>query len=152
VCRFGAARTVIDRADPRMRVAVIAGMAVATIVGAVFISFADALRPAVIEWVMRDPAGSRSRAVAISIGLAAMVVLPVLGAAVYLWRFSVRVLRDRRFPPLGALLIVDTVVLEGAEAQQRGRLLRALAIGLGAMAVAFAFMFLRLILMMSAPR
>jgi hypothetical protein len=132
-----------------MRAAVIAGIVVASVMGAVLISFADSYRPVLIDWVVRDPARTRSRAVAVSIALAALVVLPVLGAAVYLWRFGTRILRDRRFPPSGARLIVDTVVLEGAEAEQRGRLLRALAVGLGATGVVVSIMFLRLIMMTS---
>ena len=135
-----------------MRTAVIAGMVAAAVIGALLISFADSYRQALIEWVQSDPARSRSRAVTVSMALAAVVVLPVLGAAVYLWRFSAHVLRDRRFPPSGALLIVDTVVLEGAEAQRRGRLLQALAIGLGAIGLVFAIMFWRLIVLTGPAR
>jgi hypothetical protein len=104
----------------------------------------------VIDWVMQDPARSRSRAVTVSIALAAAVVLPVLGAAAYLWRFGIRTVRDQRFPPHGTLVLVDTVILEGAEAQRRGRMLQALAFGLGATGVVFAIMFWRLIVLTAA--
>jgi hypothetical protein len=137
----------IDKADARGRTIVIAAVVTVVLIGVVILALGDSWRGALIAWILRDPAKSRSRVVFVSIALAAAVILPVVGAAAYLWRFGIRVVRDRRFPPLGSWLIVDTVILEGVEAHQYGRLLQALAIGLGASGVVLAIMFWRLMVL-----
>jgi hypothetical protein len=143
---------VIDRADDRVRVLVIAGIVTLVLIGLVIVVVADPARTALIGWILRDPAQSRSRAVTVSIALAAAVILPVLGAAGYLWRFGVRVVRERRFPPAGTLLIADTLVIEGIEAQRRGRMLQAVAIGLAATSLVFTILFWRLIVLTNPAR
>ena len=142
----------IDKADPRMRAMVIPAAVALVVIGVVLIVSADSWRAALLDWVVRDPARSRSRAVGLSMALAGAVIVPVLAAAAYLWRFGVRVMRESRFPPRGARLIVDMVVAEGEEAQRRGRMLQIMAIGLGATSVAFAIMFLRLIVLTNPHR
>jgi hypothetical protein len=137
----------IEKADARARTIVIAAVVTVVLIGVVILALGDSWRAALIAWILRDPAKSRSRVVFVSIALAAAVILPVVGAAAYLWRFGVRVVRDRRFPPLGTWLIVDTFIFEGVEAHQYGRLLQALAIGLGASGVVLAIMFWRLMVL-----
>ena len=65
---------------------------------------------------------------------------------------GVRVVRDRRFPPFGAWLIVDTVILEGIEAHRRGRMLKGLAIALAVTSTLLAVLFWRLIVLTTPPR
>ncbi len=136
----------IDRANPRARAALLVTLVVLVVIGMTTFAFADDFRTVLINWVKRDPALTRARANTVSLALAAVVVLPLFGMAVYLWRFSVRVLRADRFPPRDAWLIVDTPVLEGADARGRGRLLQAAAFGLAASALLFLVVFSRLIL------
>jgi hypothetical protein len=142
----------IEKADARARTIVIAAVVTVVLIGVAILAPADSWREALIAWIMHDPARSRSRAVTVSIAMAAAVILPVVGAAVYLWRFGVRVVRDRRFPPFGTWLIVDMVILEGVEAHRRGRVLQALAIGLAATSMLFAILFWRLILLTNPGR
>jgi hypothetical protein len=142
----------IEKADPRIRAVAIPVIAGIVVIGLVLIVTADAWRSAAIDWVLRDPSQSHSRAVALSIALAASAIVPVLAAAAYLWRFGGRVLRDGRFPPRRARLLVDMVVEEGEEAQRRGRMLQVLAIALGVAGLVFAVMFWRLIVLTGAKR
>jgi hypothetical protein len=108
----GRCPAVIEKADPRLRAVVMPAITAIVAIGLVLAASADTWRSAVIDWVLRDPAQSRSRAVAVSIALAAAVLVPVVAMAAYLWRFSARVMRDRRFPPRGTRLIVDMIVQE----------------------------------------
>jgi hypothetical protein len=143
---------VIEKADPRIRALVVTALAAIAAIGVVFIASADTWRSAVTDWVLRDPARTRSRAVGVTVAVAGAVIVPVAGMAAYLWRFSAGVMRDRRFPPHGTRLIVDMIVQEGEEALRRGRILHLLALGLGATSLVFAIMFWRLIMMTrSAP-
>jgi hypothetical protein len=141
---------VIEKADPRARIIVIAAFVALVLCGTAIIAFADAVRAVLVAWIASDAASARSRAVIVSIVLAAAVILPVVGIAAYLWRFGTRVVREARFPPCGATLIVDTMVIEGAEAHQRGRMLQVLAIGLSTISLLFMIAFLRLIALTSA--
>jgi hypothetical protein len=142
----------IEKADARARTIVIAAVVTVVLIGVVFLALGDSWRAALIAWILSDPARSRWRAVTVSIAMAAAVILPVVAAAVYLWRFGVRVVRDRRFPPFGTRLIVDMVILEGVEAHRRGRLLQALAIGLAVTSMLFAILFWRLIVLTNPAR
>lgn len=143
---------VIEKADARARTIVIAAVVTLVLIGGAIIAPADSWREALIAWILHDPARSRSRAVTVSIAMAAAVILPVAGAAVYLWRFGVRVVRDRRFPPFGTWLIVDTVILEGVEAHRRGRMLKGLAIALAVTSTLLAILFWRLIVLTTPAR
>jgi hypothetical protein len=140
---------VIEKADPRARIIVIAAFVALVLCGTAIIAFADAVRTVLVAWIASDAASARSRAVIVSIGLAAAVILPVAGIAAYLWRFGTRVVREARFPPRGARLVVDTLVIEGTEAHQRGRMLQTLAVVLGAISLVFMIAFLRLIVLMN---
>ena len=143
---------VIEKADARARTIVMAAVVTVVLIGVVMLALGDSWRAALIARILRDPATSRSRVVTVSIAVAAAVILPVAGAAVYLWRFGVRVVRDRRFPPFGAWLIVDTVILEGIEAHRRGRMLKGLAIALAVTSTLLAILFWRLIVLTTPAR
>jgi hypothetical protein len=143
---------VIEKADARARAIVIGVVLAMVVIGVAILALGDSWRAALIAWIMHDAARSRSRAVIVSCGLAAAVILPVLGGAVYLWRFGIRVVRGRRFPPSGTWLITDTVVVQGVEAQRRGWLLQALGIGLAVTSLVFAVLFWRLIVLTTPGR
>ncbi len=65
----------------------------------------------------------------LSASSAALVVL-VLLVGMWLWRIGNHVRGAGRFPPPGARLVRDSVVLHGAAAARRGRLLHVLAAAL----------------------
>lgn len=53
-----------------------------------------------------------------------VMVLPVLGAGVYFLGFASRIARAQRFPPPGCAVSRDTVVIEGARAVRRARVIQ----------------------------
>ena len=99
------------------------------------LALVQAYQPAVLEWVRSDPARMRARA-QLLLGITTLIVLaPVAGFAVYIWRLGTRTLREERFPPEGVTVVRDVVVVRGADARARGRLLRTFAGILGALTV-----------------
>lgn len=59
---------------------------------------------------------------------ALILVLPALAAGAYLLVFSQRIVRSQRFPPPGYAVSRDTVVLEGARAIRRARIIQVLSV------------------------
>ena len=53
-----------------------------------------------------------------------VLVLPVLGAGAYFLVLANRIARAQRFPPPGCAVSRDTVVIEGARAVQRARVIQ----------------------------
>lgn len=109
------------------------------------LSLAELYRPAIADWVTRDPdqIGSRLR-----IGGAAVAValaLPLLGVATYLWRLGDRIVRSGRFPAPGMAVARDTVVQQGLAARSRGRVLQFLAATLVLAAAGIAIVLWRIV-------
>ena len=143
----------VQPADPAARrlalTLVVAGFIVATLL----LWGLNAGGPAIAEWLKRDPASMVLRGRVLLVSLAVIMAGPPIAAGVYLLRFGMRVVRADRFPPPGARVIQDMLVLTGDAARSRGRiaqgaglvlvvagsvmalLLFRLAFGLGAMRV-----------------
>jgi hypothetical protein len=102
-------------------------IAIVAMAGLGVIAISQEYQPALLEWAASDPARMRSRA-QLLIAAAAMILLaPLAGFAVYLWRLGTRTLSEARFPPEHHDVIKDVLVMRGADARARGRLLRACA-------------------------
>jgi len=93
----------------------------------VVIPLVESFRPALVDWITRDPEQIDSRLRLAFAVLAVAVVVPPLGVAAYLWRLGDRILRAERFPPPGLAVTTDTVVLRGRFARRRGRLMQLVA-------------------------
>jgi len=93
----------------------------------VVIPLVESFRPALVDWITRDPEQIDSRLRLAFAVLAVAVVVPPLGVAAYLWRLGDRIVRAERFPPPGLAVTTDTVVLRGRFARRRGRLIQILA-------------------------
>jgi hypothetical protein len=102
-------------------------VACGTLVGLVAISLAEFYRPALVDWITRDPEQIDSRLRLAFAVLAVAFVVPLLGFAAYFWRLGDRIVRAERFPPPGLAVTKDTVVLRGKFARRRGRLAQLLA-------------------------
>jgi len=93
----------------------------------VVIPLVESFRPALVDWITRDPEQIDSRLRLAFAVLAVAVVVPPLGVAAYLWRLGDRILRAERFPAPGLAVTKDMVVLRGRFARRRGRLAQLLA-------------------------
>jgi hypothetical protein len=74
-----------------------------------------------------------------------VLLLPLVGFAMYLWRLGTRIVREERFPPEGTKVIRDVVVIHGDAARWRGRLAQVLGIALGAAGVIMIVLLWRLL-------
>jgi hypothetical protein len=113
-------------------------------VGIAIIMLAQAYQPALLEWASSDPARMRPRAQMLIFLVGLIVIAPIVGFAAYIWRLGTRIMREERFPPEGMRVIRDVLVLRGAEARSRARLLRAFSITFFVLTVLMALTLLRL--------
>ena len=104
---------------------------VCAIVGALLIFGFGRYREALLGWVVADPANTGRRVSLIFFLSAGLFAAPLLVFAAYLWAFGTKVVRTGSFPPPGHRVIRDTPSLAGAEAIQRGRGFRSLALFFG---------------------
>jgi hypothetical protein len=136
--------TEIQRADPKSRRQVLVVTLAGALIGAVLIMVFAQYRTELGAWLGDSPSERRAR---LGIALAVMAALgcaPLLGLAVYLGFFGSRVIRARRFPPPGSLVVRDTPVLRDRAAIRRGRIFEALAAAFAAAALGLLFALWRL--------
>jgi hypothetical protein len=102
-------------------------------------------RPAVEQWITRDPelAGSRLALALTAVALA--MTASALGFAAYFWRLGAKAVRAERFPPPGLATVRDTPIVRGPAARRRGRLLQSAAVALAVVAGAIPFLVWRLL-------
>lgn len=87
----------IQRADPHTRRKVVLFVACAAIVGVVVIPLVESYRPALVDWITRDPEQIDSRLRLVFAVLAVAFVVPLLGFGAYFWRVGDRIVRAERF-------------------------------------------------------
>ncbi len=114
----------MQHAAPGARRRVVVHLAIAGLAGVLMLMLLQAAQPAVVRWVLSDPESTRTRAQFVIVVLAALVLAPVVGMAIYMWRLGGAVLREERFPPERTVLIRDVRVVRGDAARARGRALR----------------------------
>jgi hypothetical protein len=91
----------IQRADPRARRKALVVLASGALDGLAIILLLESYRPAVVDWISRDPEQMHARLRLMLAVLAAGLAVPVLAFAAYVWRLGGRVVRAERFPPPG---------------------------------------------------
>jgi hypothetical protein len=124
------------------RLAIHIGLVV--IAGIALISILQAYQPALLEWATSDPAQTRSRAQLLIALVSVIVLAPLAGFAIYIWRLGTRTLEEDRFPPEGLAVIRDVLVTRGPAARARGRLLRGFALTVFVMVALMALVLVRL--------
>lgn len=134
----------IHRATPGAGRRIAMRFALVTAGGALLVAIAQAYQPALLEWAASDPARTRSRAQLLIAGVAFVLLAPLAGFTLYMWRLGTRTLNEGRFPPERMTVIRDTPVLRGREARGRGQLLRSFAAILFALLVLMAIVLVRL--------
>lgn len=133
--------------DPAARRRAVIVLIVCAAVGALLIIGFGRYREAMLEWVVADPADARRRVSLVFLVSAGLFAAPLLVFAGYLWSFGVKVIRAESFPPPGHRVVRDTPSLAGAEAVQRGRGFKALAMVLAAAAIILWLLLWRLAVM-----
>jgi len=118
----------IQKADLSMRRRFITALIALALSGCLAIFGFEQNQTTLLSWVEHDPTQTASRVKIMLWVICALMEIPLLGAAIFLWKIAERILVAERFPPPGMPVIRDTIVLEGQQARLRGRLCRALAI------------------------
>jgi hypothetical protein len=118
----------VQRADPALRRrALLAAVAIATAGWAAFFVLQDWL--AGLRY--GDPVALRHSLESAMLWGSWVATLPVIALALWLWRYGGRVQAAARYPPPGARVIRDTVVVHGDAARLRATAMRVLAVFLG---------------------
>lgn len=133
--------------DPAARRRAVIILVVCAAVGALLIVGFGRYREAMVEWVVADPADARRRVSLVFLVSAGLFAAPLFVFAGYLWSFGAKVLRTESFPPPGHRVVRDTPSLAGAEAIQRGRSFKTLAMFLAAAALLLWMLLWRLAVM-----
>ena len=136
--------TEFRRADPAARRHAVLLVAAAAVIGVLLIAGFERYRIPLRDWILADPGTAPDRIKAVLFLLAALLSVPLLAFAVYLWALGARVIRAREFPPPGLRLIRDTPVITGEAALSRGRRLKTLALGCVLASAVLVFLLWRL--------
>ncbi|MBI1736814.1 MAG: hypothetical protein HYR51_16730 [Candidatus Rokubacteria bacterium] len=131
----------IQKGDRRALRHVLIVLCCAVAIAVVAIRLIGVYRPGLEAWIDEDPP-ARLRAMAI---LASLGMLPLAAAATYMFRLGRQIVRAERFPPPGATVVRDTVVLRGRAARRRGLLIQGLGLFLVAASATGILMLLRLV-------
>jgi uncharacterized membrane protein len=116
----------IQKADRRARQKAILMVLVGVIVGSAIMMTLQLNRGKIDAWLLENRRHLIDHPELIALFFL-VLMLPVLASAVYLWRFAVRTVDARQFPPPGTQVVRDTVVLSGRAAVMRGHLLQFVA-------------------------
>jgi hypothetical protein len=112
----------VQPADPGARRLALVLVVLGFVVGALLLWALNAGGPAIARWLREDPAAMVMRARMLLLAVAIVMAGPPIAAGAYLWSFGTRVVRSNRFPPPGARLVQDMLVLNGDVARSRGRI------------------------------
>ncbi len=126
----------IEKADPKARRRAIAIVAGAVLIGGVTVYLLEKNRPRLAAWFEERVEFWLAHPEVIAFGCF-VLMLPVIGVAIYLWRFGATVVAAKRFPPPGIRVVRDTVILLDARAIYRGRLMQVLSVLLLVSSVSF---------------
>ena len=141
----------MQHAAPGARRRVFVHLAIAALAGLLMLMLLQAAQPAVVGWVLSDPESTRTRAQFVIVVLAGLVLAPVVGMAIYMWRLGAAVLREERFPPERSALIRDVRVVRGDAARARGRALRIMGVVLLVLSVLMAVVLWRVATLPQQP-
>ena len=92
------------------------------------------------EWLLDDP-GTRVPLTLATLGV--LIVLPLVGLAVYLWRMAADVVENREFPPKGYRVLRPGHPITGEAAIGHARGIRAFAVFFAVAAAALVIMLWR---------
>lgn len=116
----------IQQADPEARRRTIALLSIALVVCALVVLIFESNREQFMRWLEThiDLLITHPEVILL---VGYIFMAPIIGVAIYLWRFSMMIISDRRFPPANGVVVRDTIILEGLPAVYRGRVLQILS-------------------------
>ncbi len=117
----------IQQADPKARQKAIWVICVATVLGLAAILAFEYVRDDFQSWLEQHFEFLLEHPLVVLV-VSLVLVSPVLAAGTYLYWVGKRTVRAQRFPPPGYAVVRDTLVLEGGQAMQRGRVLQLLSL------------------------
>jgi hypothetical protein len=132
--------TDIRRADPIARRRAVRVIIVAAAVGILLIAAFERYRIPLREWIIGEPGEAAQRIQLMFLVLAALLLVPLLAFAAYLWSLGASVIRAREFPPPGHRVVRNTQVITGEAAIARARQLKVFALVCGIACAILAFL------------
>jgi hypothetical protein len=120
----------IRKADPAARRRAVMLVTLGALVGALLIVGLKRYSEPFREWLVSEPDETAGRVKVFFLLAAALLSVPLLGFAIYLWSLGTKVLQGREFPPPGYRVVRDTPVITGEAAVVRGCGLKFVALGL----------------------
>ena len=139
----------IQQADPRARRTALVIVAAAFILGGIAVPLANLFGPAIDSWFAADLETRSSGALRL---FAVVISGSAILMAAYVWWIGHRIVRSRRYPPPGLLILHDTAVLTGDTAESRGRLMRIIGLAIAISGILLAVFLWRLVSMLPIPR
>ena len=118
----------IQKADPRLRKKLVVVIVIVAVVGIICQMVLQSYMPLITKWVLEDPKQIRLRIRIVFMSLAAVLAIPLLGFAVYLWRLGKKIISSKQFPPPNTRVVRDIPILRGSSASRRGRVIQLIAI------------------------
>jgi hypothetical protein len=111
----------ILRADPVARRRAIAIVSVSAVLGVAALLWVESILAEVTALADEDLKRALLVAARLLKSLSLFGALALLGAAAQLYRISMKVMQERRYPPVGMAVVRDTRLLEGDVAVRLGR-------------------------------
>ena len=136
--------TDVRRAHPAARRHGVLLLLVAALVGALLTVAYERYRIPLRDWILAAPRETAQRIQLIPLAVGALLLVPLLAFAAYLWSLSAKVLRAREFPPPGHRVIRDTPAVVGEAALARARQLKVPALGCGIACAMVGFLLWRI--------
>lgn len=118
----------IQRADAGARRRAVWIVLLGATAGAVTLLWFEQSLPALIAWAIEGPDSGAARARLLLALIGTVIVVPLVGFAVYLWFLGEQISRSGRFPLPSMKVIRDTVVVTGQAALSRSRCVKAFAV------------------------
>jgi hypothetical protein len=118
----------VRKADPGARRQALGLVILGTIVGGLLLVAFERYRTPLRDWLLSEPEQLVDRVRLFLSVVAAVLSLPLVAFAAYLWSTGTKVVTAQALPPPGQRVIRDTPVTLGAPAVRRGRALKFLAV------------------------
>jgi hypothetical protein len=140
----------IQRADPGARTRALLIVALVTVLGGAFAFALQFNEEAINGWLRNYAIGLLEKPEVLFL-TAFVLMLPLVGFAVYIYYLATQVVKHQRAPFPGQKVIKDTPVVTGDKAVKQGQAMRALAIAMGLIGLLLPWSLALLIMMMRGP-